>query len=685
MSSIRCVNWFPAAVVVMLAGVSSVQGQGVPEPQQITPLAVRPGAATTVTVRGKNLQGAFQLWTSIGTHGTVMGESAADRATFQVVLPNGVVPGLHGCRVHSRDGSSPLSLLLVDDLPTIAEAAGNSKPEAAQAVTVPCGIDGHVDNLARDFFRFEAKKGQRLSFEVFARRIGSPLDPVIFLYREDGRELAYSDDTANLSGDCQLSYPFDADGTYILEIRDIRYAGSSKHVYRLRIGDIPCVQAAYPLAVQRGVTTEVTLVGTDAEGLKPQPLNVPADWPFAWLPVADSGSESSGSAFATVIVSDTPEFLETEPNNALDQANAAALTNSFNGRFDMPGDVDLFRFKAMKGQKARFQGMTRDQGSPADLVLRILDANGKQLARADDNGIVEGHIDHTFAEEGDYLLEVTDLLRRAGSDYVYRIAVHDLSPTFELRVDGETLNVPRKGGTATVPVTVTRQGYTGEIAVEVTGLPEGLAAAPLVIGPSRTAGVLTITASDAAEGTIANEVAVVGTAKVGDRTIRSMATIAQALKTRWSLPLSIPAPVEQSVFVAATAERPLKLRVEPAEVTIPASGKATVTVTVERGKDIDEEVTLALAPEKDALPKGAELKLAPIPKGQTSVTLEFTADDKVAKGTYSLVLTGTHKTGKQTTVVSSPGFLYRIVAPPPKAEPAKAEAAAEEKKAPEGK
>src|SRR5206468_1854263 len=75
--------------------------------------------------------------------------------------------------------------LAVGNEPEITETEPNNSPAEAQAVTVPVTINGHVYNGKKtgaadeDYFRFRAKKGQRLMVEVAAARLGSPLDSVV--------------------------------------------------------------------------------------------------------------------------------------------------------------------------------------------------------------------------------------------------------------------------------------------------------------------------------------------------------------------------------------------------------------------------------------------------------------------------------------------------------------------------
>ena len=85
--------------------------------------------------------------------------------------------GLHTIRVATKHGVSNLRPFLVDDLPVIEEMATNRTKDTAKDVPAPGVVNGRTDAEASDFFKVKVAAGQKLTFEVVARRIGSPLDP----------------------------------------------------------------------------------------------------------------------------------------------------------------------------------------------------------------------------------------------------------------------------------------------------------------------------------------------------------------------------------------------------------------------------------------------------------------------------------------------------------------------------
>jgi hypothetical protein len=658
------------AVAVIVFGGRALPAQ-TPSISATSPGAVRPGATVDVTLSGANLAGATALWTSFDSQAVLApgvkdnGKNAA-QVVFRVTVPKEAPVGIHGLRVVTPNGVSPLRLFVLDDLPTVAQAANNTSPATPQPLKLPVAVEGAVGSLSKHYFRFDANAGQLLSFEVLARRIGSPLDPVITLFAvtKDGlRQLAYNDDAHGLFGDSRLTYRFESGGQYVLELRDITHKGSGR--FRLRLGDFPCVSVPYPLAAKRGSEATVTFAGSSVEGVEPVKVKVPATTDAHWLAVGAKRKGGQSSGFAVLAVSDSNEAQEKEPNDEPNKATHVALGENLNGRFTKPGDVDRFVFAAKKGQRFTFSAVTRQQGSPTDVMLRLQNAKGAKLAEADDSGMTDATLSYTFPADGDYQLVVEELAGRGGSEFAYRVEVTtDIAP-FSVSASADALNVPA-GGTAAVNVVATRRGYNGPIQLTVTGLPEGVTAVPTAIGTGRNGSTLTLVGTAKAMRGVAKSVRIVGTATIGKKTVTDVADINAALKAL-SAGNPFPAPTLRSELMAAVAPAaPFAATVQPQTVSVVRGKKATVKIKLTRGKDITEAVTLAVPkvpprdPQKIGLPPGLTVAIKPVPKGQNEVELVISTTAKVPKGAFTIVLTATHKKGKATVAQSVPGILVEV-------------------------
>lgn len=631
-----------------------------PSISRTEPQGLPPGGTVDVKLRGGNLAGAAELWTSFSGE-AILAPDLKDNGknngevVYRVSVPKDVPVGIYGLRVATPGGVSPLKLIAVDDLPSVPQAGDNTRPEAAQALTLPTAVDGTVAALTQNYYKFHAEAGQTVSVEVLARRLGSPLDPMIRILDAQGHELTYSDDEPGLRSDAQLCYTFEQAGDYLIEVRDIRYQGGGNHFYRLRVGDFPCVSVPYPMGVQRGAPATVSFAGEHADKIDPVKLNLPADFAGRWISIGAKRSGGKSSGFATLAVGDRPEFVESEPNDEAAQANRIELGHNINGRFEQSGDVDRFVFAAKKGQKFTFTGITQRQGAPTALDMRLLNAEGKPLANEQDFGTENPVISQTFPADGDYTLELQDLHRRNGPRLAYHVVVEPVEPGFTLTASTDTLNVGA-GGTALVTVTCSRTSYNGPVQLAAVDLPAGITSVPTVLGPGMKTVVLTLHAAKDAPASKVFPVKIVGTATIGDKQYKAAASAEEAQKATFNALPWPPNTLTEAAAVAVAPQPKIALRTEPATLVFGRNLSTKVKVIAERQDGFDEAIALAVTPEKGGLPGGVSAELKPIPKGANEIEITFSANDKTPLGEFTAVLVGTIKQGKTTVTEAAPGI-----------------------------
>ncbi len=634
------------------------------------PQAAAPGQTIDVKIRGGNLAGPTQFWASFPVEAALPTEIAgngtnAGEITYRLKVPAGAPLGVQGIRVATAQGVSNLKLFAIDDLPSIAQVKPNSTLAMAQAVTPPVAIDGYVDNLARDFYKFQVAAGQRVSFEVLGRRLGSPLDSMIRILDAKGRELAYNDDAPGVGMDSMLSYTFKDAGEYVLEIHDMLYRGGGNFSYRLRIGDFPAVTVPYPMGVQRGVSANIAFAGSAAQDVSPMPVNI-ADPNLAWLPLAAKSPGGKSSAFALAAVSSEPEAMEVEPNNEVAQGTRVPLGASLNGRFDQPGDVDCFVLTAKAGQRFTFSAVNRPQGSPSDAYLRLLKSDGAEVAGAGDAGPGEGVIDYTFPADGDYTLIVKDLEGHGGPEYAYRIAVAPHAEKFSLSASADTINVAQ-GGLAMVTVTAARGSFGGPISLSLLDAPSGIVATPAVIGPGLTSAVLTIQCPPSGvEAGKVYPVRIAGTAQSGNVQYQAIASVTDAQKAAFS-GLPVPPPYLSPMIAIAVNPAPLfSLKTDKPQIIFGKDLSATVKVISTRAEGFGEDIALAITPpppQPGGLPPGVTAAVKPIAKGTNEIEIAFSANNQAPIGEYSVVLVGTGKLGDKTATQPIPALSVSLRAP----------------------
>lgn len=650
---------------VLIAACSSISLAQPPSVGVTVPAAVKPGQATDITLHGGNLAGLTGVWASFGGQielapGIEGNGTKADQVVYRVTLPAETSLQVGAIRVASGGGVSNLRLVMVDDLPSVNDNGANKTIETAQELTLPIAVDGACEPESFDFYKFTAHAGQRISVEVFARRLGFPLDPVIRLLDSNGKELAYSDDEGGTSADSRFVHQFDADGTYYIEIRDIRYQGGGGHRYRMRVGDFPLVSVPLPLAARKGTVAKLEPVGPAVARAARVDAAVPGDAPGKSLPVTFKNQDGQGSSFVSLVASDTNEFIEFEPNDAAEQASPLALPGAINGRFAMAKDRDFYQFEAAAGQRWLFLGQTRRLGSPADLFLRLYKADGALLAEVDDTGPEEGILNHTFAEAGTYRLMVEDLHRRGGSDLAYRIEAIPYQPGFRLTLEADKFDVPR-GGVFVAKVLSQRFDYNGPITLALENA-DGFTLANNVIPEGQNEVVISVTAPGDLEPGHWRNLAIVGSAKIGETNFTARAGTLDALKGQFA---GLPYPPTALDGIVGLGVGPVfpdffKLSVDAGPVRLPQLvGTANIVVKTEKLNGFNDAIALAA----DGLPAGFAIEAKPIEKDKAESVITIKAPGALAEGDYKFRIVGSANFQNQPKTVVLENVALRVTPP----------------------
>src|SRR5205807_102942 len=206
----------------------------------------------------------------------------------------------------------------------LREIDRNRSRSTPQTVPVPCVVVGKAVAELADYYRINGKAGERVSFEVLGRRLGSSIDPQLTLIDpRTGRELpgGHNNDAPGLQTDARLTYTFKEAGDYLVEVRDTMWRGGSDFWYRLRIGDFPCATTPIPMAVKRGSKATVHFSGPTVDGVAPVEVTAPTDPNIDTLWVAPQGANGLYGWPVALALSDLDESVEQEPNNDPAHAN----------------------------------------------------------------------------------------------------------------------------------------------------------------------------------------------------------------------------------------------------------------------------------------------------------------------------------------------------------------------------
>jgi hypothetical protein len=432
-------------------------------------------------------------------------------------------------RLWTSQGATPQLRFVVGELPEIIEDESAAGPVE---VKLPVTINGRIfprENV--DVWTFQARRGQTISCEVTAARLGSPLDARLEIRDPQGRPIAENDD--HFGADPFVRFTAPSDGRYQVRIHDTQFHGGPAFVYRLTITDGPQIDRTYPLGGRRGSAVKLEMEGQGVPASAS--IDVPKDAPPSFVHrLTVEGKQSN--AFV-LDVDDLPEHLEAEPNDTPAQAPRIELPAVVNGRIGKPGDVDCWSLSLHKGEVWEFDLRAARLGSSLQGVLTLSDATDKQVARTEADALGSDPVlRFTAPADGTYIIRVEERFKsRGGSSFAYRLRMVKPAPDFQLRLiddgaarqrggaGGDVVTLPR-GGQGRLRVQADRLGgYTGPIALTIDGLPAGVTATG-TIGANQNVVDLSFKA-DATAKVQPARLTIRGSAKIGDNMVSRTAVL----------------------------------------------------------------------------------------------------------------------------------------------------------------
>jgi hypothetical protein len=199
--------------------------------ETIAPLAVQPGTEIEATLFGTGLRqaGAALGFISPGFSGNLV-SARGSTAVIRLRVPQDARSGPHEMFIQTGSGRSNPVTFLVDRTPS--HLRGNE-------INTPVSITGTARYRQPELFRFQAKEGQTLVFEVKAHRFGSPVDSILRLLDSEGKQIAMNDDAqfagVNFNKDSKLTYKFSRTGEYQIEMRNLWSVPAENYPYQLLI------------------------------------------------------------------------------------------------------------------------------------------------------------------------------------------------------------------------------------------------------------------------------------------------------------------------------------------------------------------------------------------------------------------------------------------------------------------
>ncbi len=521
------------AVALALSCATAAEDPSDPWVDRIEPFGGQVGSAAEVLLVGRNLELPATLefdTPHLGWEAT--GLDSEGNLTGRVSISPEAPPGPHIATLRTARGRSNSRLFYVDELPSTTEREPNDTAAVAQQIALEAQvIQGGMHKLADiDVFRFEATAGERWTFDLRSLEYGGFLENDMSLLDAGGARVVFSDDRDDYLESPFIEHSFDRSGTYYLKLDQYRgpqRVNCAKNCgYMLRIGNVPLVEAAFPLGGRAGSELEISLRGRalgDIESVWLTPLRraeyYRLTFPFTIPLRVDHPAAEALSARITeraeqrvtaqlAIPSDAPRGLwrlwARSPGGISDtvsfvvsdmfEPDCAAVTPSpqgvaCNGVLDREGEDHEYWLDLRAGQPVVATTLAAQLGLPyIDTVLELFDSEGSLVAEHDDlmsgQGTVIGNPDSMLYYKPDtsgrFRLLVRDRIGRSGPDMVYRLQIEQREPGFALLSDPENLNV-RAGATERVGVLMTPEpGFARAVEIWLEGPAPGLSAKPEV-------------------------------------------------------------------------------------------------------------------------------------------------------------------------------------------------------------
>lgn len=651
----------PLLLAVLLPAAGRAQLPSA-ELQSISPPVIRVGETTEVTIAGANLEDLSGLAFS---DPLLKAEPVAGTKKFRVAVPPETPPGPVEVRVDGYFGRSTSRFLTVAAPGTVLVAdAGSAHHDSATAPALPLEAVayGAADANQTDRWKITLTKGQRVLVHCRAERIDSRADASLVLTDLQGKVLETSHNA--IGRDPLLDFAAPADGDYLVGVHDFLYNGGAEYFYLLTASTRPWIDAVFPPAGQEGQVVEATLLGRNLPGGSPGEGLVIGEKPVETLsvriPVAAPGGPRpdfasparamlptfgfrlEGSNEVRLGVAKDPIVLEV--NDA--ELPPLAVPCEVAARFDHDGDADAFRFSAKAGVAYwvevvgdRLEGKV-DPYLVVEKATKAADGTetfatvreGDDTASPAGTRLQAGSRDAALAipagDAADYRINVANQFGSGGPDHLYRLAIREARPDFELVAVLERSHyerneafpaVPllRKGGTEPVRVLVRRRdGFDGPVAIEAVGLPAGVSCPSVTVAPKEDSVRLVLHAAPDAVGWN-GEIRLVGKAKLGEaelvREARAAAFVhgvADATTGRLrprldvGLPLSVSptekAPVSLEVGKGGrfSVEMGGKLEI-PVKITARNGVKGALAFTADGLRGLRQSPTLSLDDKKD--------------------------------------------------------------------------------------
>ena len=477
-----------------------------PELVSMFPFGGRQGTSFKATIRGRLLDHVTAAWfdcehlsatitgvqpdpdASAGSGAGSKKKKGSSASTQLLSMDLKIAPdagvGIHSMRILTPGGISNAIPVRVHAEPAMLESAVNhSEPATAQTISaVPVVIDGKLTGRGElDYYSFDAKQGETFRFDGLSPETG--LDPSLTLFEPAGSwfrqdrltELAFNDDEVwypGLPAHARITYKFAKAGRYLIRVSGFLGEGRPDHLYQL--------------AIRRGSDGPL-----EADSMRPAHLPPPSSdlswrertWKRELKPdrLTALRARTAGATGDKAPQEIAPLHL-TGP-----QPVSVSLPALLEGTIERPAQVHRVKFAVKANDRIAVEVETLRQTIPQfNPYLRIVSASGDEAFTNVHSTVntcgdtilkqIQPKTTYSFPRAGEFILEIRDITHTyAGPDFAYRVFLRPQVPHVgEVHAAEEQINLVA-GEVAKMGVqTDQEEGFDGQIALTVEGLPEGV-------------------------------------------------------------------------------------------------------------------------------------------------------------------------------------------------------------------
>ena len=211
-----------------------------PQIDHAMPMGGRRGKSVEILLTGVNLSNLSAVVLGDGrARGQVLSRSP-EATKVRLEIPGDMPLGIQQLHV---DGATLPVPFVVSEFPEITVLGDAARQrDDPYPITLPVVANGVIDKRrAADYFSFRVDEPQRVLLAVASMKLNYPFDPLIEVYNDAGKRVAYQDDPGTNTGrnpanmDPHLAIDLPKAGRYVAKVRDAAFLGHPNFPYRLTV------------------------------------------------------------------------------------------------------------------------------------------------------------------------------------------------------------------------------------------------------------------------------------------------------------------------------------------------------------------------------------------------------------------------------------------------------------------